>query len=153
LSCVGWYTWWKWWVIFQVIGFISTQVTHSLLVKFIHSKYHTEIKSSNYTWNLPMLTSCPLLNWIRFSYKSHCHYRSTLLIWNWTVLNITKVALYGRTDHVQKTRSCCCIRNITQRTSHVTLSQYCYSVTSLRLRGSEFTGSESREMLHDSAVT
>jgi hypothetical protein len=38
-----------------------------------HSKYHTEIKSTNHTWSLPMLTSCINLN-----------VTVTQLIWNWT---------------------------------------------------------------------
>jgi hypothetical protein len=50
---------------------------------------------------------------------------------NWTLWNIISVALYRlRTDHAQKTRLYCCIRNIAQWTSHMTPSQYCWSVTS-----------------------
>jgi hypothetical protein len=46
-------------------------------------------------------------------------------------LDITRVTLYSlRTDHAQKTGFYCCVRNITPRTSHLTPSQYCWSVTS-----------------------
>jgi hypothetical protein len=42
-----------------------------------------------------------------------------------------RVAFYSpRNDHAQKTRFYCCVRNITPRRSHVTPSQYCWSVTS-----------------------
>jgi hypothetical protein len=46
-------------------------------------------------------------------------------------LDITRVTLYSlRTDHAQKTRFYCCVRNITPRTIHVTPNQYCWCVTS-----------------------
>jgi hypothetical protein len=59
---------------------------------------------------------------------------SVLLTWkrNWK-LDITRVALYTYsllTDYLQKIRFYCCVRNITPRTSHVTPSQYYWSVTS-----------------------
>jgi hypothetical protein len=47
------------------------------------------------------------------------------------VWNITSVALYRlRTDHAQKTRFCSCATNIALWISHVTTSQYFWSVTS-----------------------
>jgi hypothetical protein len=47
------------------------------------------------------------------------------------VVFVTSVALYIlRTDHAQKTRFYCCARNIAPWTSHVTPSQYSWSVTS-----------------------
>jgi hypothetical protein len=57
---------------------------------------------------------------------------SRVWVWVWvTELDITRVALYSlRTDHAQKTRLYCCVRNIAPWTSHVTPSQYCWSVTS-----------------------
>jgi hypothetical protein len=46
-------------------------------------------------------------------------------------LDITRVALYSlRNDRAQKTRFYCCARNIVPWTSHLTPSQYCWSVTS-----------------------
>jgi hypothetical protein len=47
-----------------------------------HFKYHTEIKSSNHAWSLPILTSFTLLDWIGFSYKSQCNWTHTgHLLW------------------------------------------------------------------------
>jgi hypothetical protein len=47
------------------------------------------------------------------------------------IWNITRVTLYiVCAFHVQKIRFYSCFRNITPRTSHVTLSQHCWSVTS-----------------------
>jgi hypothetical protein len=55
----------------------------------------------------------------------------TLLVWNWTIPNITKVALYSlHTDHAQNTRFYCFTWIIETWTSHETPSQYWWSVMS-----------------------
>jgi hypothetical protein len=51
----------------------------------------------------------------------------------------------------QKTQFYCCVAQTTQKTSHV-VCKYCWSVTSLRLRGSVFTEPLPRSALHNPVV-
>jgi hypothetical protein len=120
-----------------VIGFIN----HLQVVTTIN--YNTPRQSSQSDLLFPSVLQVPirtlvrlLLPWLLFThnYNCHCiHFSSswTLLVWNWTIWNITSVALYRLcTDHAQKTRFYCCARNIVPWTSHMTPCQYCWSVTS-----------------------
>jgi hypothetical protein len=56
--------------------------------------------------------------------------QSVCLSW-YRAPTLTRVVLYNLcTDHAQKTQLYCCVTNIAPWTSHVTPSQYCWSVTS-----------------------
>jgi hypothetical protein len=108
-----------------------------------HFKYYTQIGPSNHTSILRRLTSCFLLCWTELKLTLH----SLLLIWNWLphltsssgtllIRNSTKTELLPKSSYItsaltaQKTQLYCCVTNIAPWTSHVTPSQYCWSVTS-----------------------
>jgi hypothetical protein len=61
---------------FNTLSFTVTNTSRILATVTTHSKYRTEIKSSNHAWTL--------LNWINFSLSLSLSVNS----WNWTVLKL-----------------------------------------------------------------